>query len=266
MTGRITRGLLAWVAVLSLARAAVAQSAGGEAGPSSPHPQTPQSPADFGDRINTLQIPASSFVPRCSGLQYTYSGSGYLYVATNPCPFSEAMWATVTLPTGAEILFLDLYYDDTDAANDLEVFLNSFTNGSGIAQITSASSTGSSGIGYANSPLISYIVNNDVQYDSEGRILTVVLYEQNPSIALKFKGADIWWRRIVSPAPALASFNDVPTDHPFFRYIEALLKSGITGGCGGNNYCPDNPVTRGQMAVFLAKALGLSWYDQSGLK
>jgi hypothetical protein len=24
-------------------------------------------------------------------------------------------------------------------------------------------------------------------------------------------------------------------------------------------YCPDNPVTRGQMAVFLATALGLHW-------
>jgi hypothetical protein len=43
---------------------------------------------------------------------------------------------------------------------------------------------------------------------------------------------------------------------PFFQFIEALYASGITGGCGAGNYCPDNPVTRGQMAVFLAKALG----------
>src|SRR5262249_40435624 len=63
----------------------------------------------------------------------------------------------------------------------------------------------------------------------------------------------------VSPAPATATFNDVPTDHPFFRYIEALHASGITGGCSASPllYCPDNPVTRGQVAVFLAKALGL---------
>ena len=27
----------------------------------------------------------------------------------------------------------------------------------------------------------------------------------------------------------------------------------MTTGCGGNNFCPGNPVTRGQMAVFLAK-------------
>ena len=67
------------------------------------------------------------------------------------------------------------------------------------------------------------------------------------------------WKRRVSPAPASATFNDVPVSHPFFRYIEALAAAGITGGCGGNSYCPDAPVKRGQMAVFLAKALGLHW-------
>ena len=63
----------------------------------------------------------------------------------------------------------------------------------------------------------------------------------------------------VSAAARFPTFNDVPTNHPFFRYIEALSKSGITGGCGSGNYCPDDPVTRGQMAVSLAKALGLAF-------
>jgi hypothetical protein len=35
------------------------------------------------------------------------------------------------------------------------------------------------------------------------------------------------------------------------------VASGITAGCGGGNYCPDAPLTRGQMAVFLSKGLGL---------
>jgi hypothetical protein len=65
----------------------------------------------------------------------------------------------------------------------------------------------------------------------------------------------------VSPAPGTATFTDVPTSHPFFRYIEALAASGVTGGCGGGKYCPDAPLTRGQMAVFLSKALGLHWPD-----
>jgi S-layer homology domain len=75
----------------------------------------------------------------------------------------------------------------------------------------------------------------------------------------RFSSVEIWWHREVSPSPLVATFADVPTDHLFFQYIEALAASGITGGCGAGNYCPDNPVTRGQMAVFLSKALGLHW-------
>ena len=63
----------------------------------------------------------------------------------------------------------------------------------------------------------------------------------------------------VTSAPGTATFNDVPTSHPFFQFIEALYASGITAGCQAAPplYCPDNPVTRGQMAAFIAKALGL---------
>ncbi|HEX4441167.1 MAG TPA: S-layer homology domain-containing protein [Thermoanaerobaculia bacterium] len=74
-----------------------------------------------------------------------------------------------------------------------------------------------------------------------------------------FTEAIIGYRLQVSPAPGTATFGDVPTSHPFFQYVEALAASGITGGCGSGNYCPDTPVTRGQMAVFLSKALGLQW-------
>jgi hypothetical protein len=67
----------------------------------------------------------------------------------------------------------------------------------------------------------------------------------------------------VSPAPNTATFNDVPTSDPAFQFIEALVQSGITAGCGGGNYCPDAPLTRRQMAVFLSKALGLHWQVSS---
>src|SRR5262249_23752554 len=32
-----------------------------------------------------------------------------------------------------------------------------------------------------------------------------------------------------------------------------LIHNGVTGGCGAGNYCPGNPVTRAQMAIFLLK-------------
>ena len=60
----------------------------------------------------------------------------------------------------------------------------------------------------------------------------------------------------LAPPPATGVFADVPSSSPFAPWIEMLAAEGITGGCGGSNYCPNNPVTRGQMAVFLTKTFG----------
>ena len=61
-----------------------------------------------------------------------------------------------------------------------------------------------------------------------------------------------------SPHPATgAIFQDVPADYWVAAWIEQLAAEGITGGCGNGNYCPDAPVTRAQMSVFLVKAFAL---------
>ena len=39
------------------------------------------------------------------------------------------------------------------------------------------------------------------------------------------------------------------------KNIEIIADLGITVGCGGNSYCPSQPVTRAQMAAFLMRAL-----------
>ncbi len=57
-----------------------------------------------------------------------------------------------------------------------------------------------------------------------------------------------------APPPCVGTFADVPCSNIFAPWIEALAAEGITGGCGGPNYCPANPVRRDQMAVFLLKA------------
>ncbi len=44
------------------------------------------------------------------------------------------------------------------------------------------------------------------------------------------------------------------TANLFYRFIETLFHNGVTGGCAGGGYCPTNPVTRAQMAVFLLKS------------
>jgi len=51
------------------------------------------------------------------------------------------------------------------------------------------------------------------------------------------------------------SFTDVPTTNPFYAKIETLLHNGITAGCGATTYCPAEPVSRGQMALFVARGM-----------
>jgi YD repeat-containing protein len=58
------------------------------------------------------------------------------------------------------------------------------------------------------------------------------------------------------PAPPTPSFNDVPTNHLFYIFIERMAALGITDGCGGGNFCPEALVTREQMAKFLERAAG----------
>jgi ELWxxDGT repeat protein len=61
-----------------------------------------------------------------------------------------------------------------------------------------------------------------------------------------------------NPPPATGTrFTDVPADYWAARFIEQLAADGVTSGCGGGNFCPDQPVTRGEMAVFLATAFHL---------
>ena len=49
-------------------------------------------------------------------------------------------------------------------------------------------------------------------------------------------------------------FGDVPVSSLFHDDIITIATDGITGGCGGGNYCPTSPVRRDQMAAFLLKA------------
>jgi hypothetical protein len=53
-------------------------------------------------------------------------------------------------------------------------------------------------------------------------------------------------------------FSDVPNSNLYHADIDALADSGVTTGCGGGRYCPNNYVTRGEMAAFMNRlgALG----------
>ena len=59
------------------------------------------------------------------------------------------------------------------------------------------------------------------------------------------------------PVGTSTGFGDVPTNYWAAAWIKQLAAEGITGGCGAGNYCPENPVTRAQMAVFLVRTFSL---------
>jgi len=65
----------------------------------------------------------------------------------------------------------------------------------------------------------------------------------------------------VPPPCTVQVFPDVPCSLTFAPWINQLVAENITGGCGGGNFCPANPVNRQQMAVFLLKTLEGSSYD-----
>ncbi len=58
---------------------------------------------------------------------------------------------------------------------------------------------------------------------------------------------------VMLKAAWFARFLDVPPSHLFARPIERLRRTGVTTGCGGGNYCPEDSVTRAQMAVFILR-------------
>jgi Tol biopolymer transport system component len=52
-------------------------------------------------------------------------------------------------------------------------------------------------------------------------------------------------------------FDDVSPSYWAAAWIKQLVAEGITAGCGTGTYCPESPVTRAQMAVFLVRTFNL---------
>jgi len=63
-----------------------------------------------------------------------------------------------------------------------------------------------------------------------------------------------------TPPACSGTFADVPCPSQFADWIEEFASRGISAGCGAGLYCPDDPATRDQMAVFLLKGSDGSGY------
>jgi len=219
---------------------------------------TRAAPQAYGtDSYTVTTIPAAAFYPATRPQFYNTSGAdlgrnGFIDTVTE-------FYAPVDIPGGAIIDYIGLNTStDADFAYGVQL-VSRFRTGGGGAVATFSSTAHGWGTDFNASP-IGYLWDGD-PWNFGGAILLVNVEEGSFSSAELFGSVEIWWKRSIYPPPDNASFDDVPTSHPFFQFVEALNAAGITGGCSVNPplYCPDNPLTRGQMAVFLAKALGLHW-------
>jgi S-layer homology domain len=168
--------------------------------------------------------------------------------------------AGLRLPAGALIARVEVDGCDIDAAGQIGLFLGSATSPAGSTPITLIAAVGTGTAAQPGCALFQSVFGGgitpaDRTIDNAGRYYFLALNMNAPGLA--FSNVRVYYQLQVSPAPGAATFSDVPTNHPFFQFVEALAASGITVGCGVGIFCPDAPLTRGQMAVFLSRGLGL---------
>jgi len=234
--------------------------------------QRPDLPETYGtDQISFIEVPANAFLPWDNTASWTtldYGRGGRYHTAGAVLDFV----APLHLPAGALVVYLELDGHDSNAAAQV---YGSFTACNYYAEgCTYHPATGSSvgndctvpGFicsGVAATPgsgvlITSGLAADGIVIDNFVGEYSLLAETKNASDGtVQIGGMIVGYVLQVSPAPGTATFPDVPTSDFGFQYIEALVASGITGGCGGGLYCPDNFVTRRQMAIFIAKALGL---------
>jgi hypothetical protein len=204
-------------------------------------------------------IPAAAFHPHNSSVTWARVTAGGGAIARTAGGLSDQFWAEVNLPNGAVVNRVEIHHFD-NSPTDTGFFCFTRYNVDGGFNLQESCLSfpdgipGASTLGFVPSATIRVIDNR------HPHVVHVYVDGNNPTY--HFWGVRIVYALSISPSPLVATFpNDVPTTHTFFRFVEALAAAGITGGCAPSSYCPDQPVTRGQMAVFLAAALGLHFAD-----
>ncbi len=214
-----------------------------------------QAAPTFGvDSVSTLVVTAFDMQPSESTVATASTPDMQRYSTSD-----GAFFAGVRLPQGALILAMEL--EACDQSDSGKLLAKLFRVGGGNSVQISLVDTGL--VETAGCQVFTDVLAAPETVDNRVNRYQVGVGNVPFDGTETFGAVRIYYQLQVSPAPVAATFNDVPTSDPGFQFIEALVASGVTAGCGGGNYCPDAPLTRRQMAVFLAKALGLHWPDGS---
>jgi hypothetical protein len=185
---------------------------------------------------------------------FLLTSCGFLTADTGPVEGTALAGFPLHLPQGALIDEVDVNYFDTIDAAEPQLKLLQVSPGVAGFVLDATFPEWNQGDNSAT-----FLIEPPHEVNNEGYSYAVTFEADRDSVS-NYQGLYniiIRYRLQVSPPPETATFGDVPTEHPFFQFVEALASSGITAGCGNGNFCPDQPLTRGQMAVFLSKALGL---------
>lgn len=210
-------------------------------------------PAFGTDSESILALDAFGFLP----FDATSGDAIRADIARRYCTQNCGLLAQVTLPTGVLVTAIELDAYDNDTNGWVEAYFFMCPKGAYGCTIVQSLGTGVSetpGVIQIAQPFMpSWLIEN--QYNTY--IVEAVINGSTSDTALR--GIRIFYKLHISPAPAFATFSDVPVGSFWHQYVEALAASGITTGYGDSTFRPDNPVTRGQMAAFLSRALGLHW-------
>jgi hypothetical protein len=250
-----SRSAAAWIRAVAAATV-IASSARAE-------DRKPEGPDRFGTaQYSYVNVQSPELMPDTSAIQFSAINNGALRYQTNLAGYGLS--APVHLPGGALISYFELdLYDASPAGRVQAALLVCNYDGTGcVQQAGSCGTTGTVCSDDAGTPGYegaSVFLSPAVVVDNFLNRYIVAVGNTTLDGTTAVSQVIIGYKLQVSPSSSSPTFTDVPAGHPFYQFIEALAASGITGGCGGGNFCPDAPLTRGQMAVFLAKALGLQW-------
>ncbi len=227
----------------------------------------PTGPETYGiEDLTAYVVDPHDFHAYSAALGYTSGVDGYIHARSGDS--FRFFDAGVHLPSGALVQYYNFFrYDNSDTGFvRLFWFKSSCPGYDGCTLDTlidhSTDTAGTPGyVGFYDTFPTPITWRNSDRDTNQMISSWLRIYFSETGSGLRVGPIVLWYRRQISPAPATATFADVPTDHWAFQFVEALAASGITAGCGGGNYCPDSPITRAEMAVYLSAALGLHWAD-----
>ncbi|MCH8094388.1 MAG: hypothetical protein IH953_07325 [Chloroflexi bacterium] len=231
--------------------------------------KTPSASSVFGTGNGFSTVGAPDFAAVRSDTDLSIGSNGRrLHCESSSGTFSNFADARIDVPNGVGLQYVDIWGNRTSTQH-MEFFLTE--------DCLPALSRG-----FQSSRTIATLNSNSTIFDADGNyILTSSLSDRtadshscwynlrmrfgdvgngcSEGSSLSVYKARIEWQRRVSPAPGVATYNDVPTTDPDFQFIEALGTTGVVQGCLAGKFCPDEVVTHRLMARYLARLLGLDW-------